>query len=204
MAGENENESQEDQGNVEGGDTPGTNDGSASGDPGTGEGASGTGDVVTRAEFDALMQRMQGADRAKAAAEAKLRDIERKDQSELEKATTDLAESQKEIERLTDILNRKTLENAFLTYGKYTWHDAGDAMRLLDMEGVELKDGSVTGLEPAIDKLAKAKPHLIKKDDEGSGNGSHEASGSASNGRRKGEGRDDKKDYSSRFPALKR
>lgn len=180
---------------------------------GTGDAQGGTddaakGDVVTRAEFDNLFKRMQAADQAKAAAETKLKEIERKDQSELEKAQSDLADIKKAHEQAMADLNEKALENEFLANNKFTWHDAKDALRLLDMDGVEVKDGNVTGLADAINKLAKAKPHLLKseKDDSGNGdgsNGSSGASGSATNGKRKGEGKDDKVNYSGRFPALK-
>jgi hypothetical protein len=106
------------------------------------------------------------------------------------------------------MVDQMTLQNAFLTDNKHTWVDASDALRLLDMDGVEVKDGNVTGLGAAIEKLAKAKPHLLqkteKKDDEDGKDGSSAASGSANNGRRKGDESKDKRDYSGRFPALKR
>lgn len=199
-------------------DTQGGNDTSgagtdaqgAAGTQGDGKDDASKGDVVTRAEFDAIFKRMQAADQAKAAAETKLKEIERKDQSELEKAKNDLADLQKEHADAMAALNQKALENEFLANNKHTWHDAKDALRLLDMEGVEVKDGNVTGLTAAIEKLAKAKPHLLKsesdKDDDKNGdgkNGSSGASGSATNGKRKGEGGADKVNYSSRFPALK-
>jgi hypothetical protein len=165
--------------------------------------------AVTVAEFEAMRERMKAADRAKADAETKLREIERKDMSELDKAKTDLQDRDAQIKTLTEKVSEMALQNAFLTNNKYTWHDPEDALRLLNREGVEVgEDGKVKGLAPAIAELAKKKPHLLKseKDDskDGNGNGSPAASGSATNGKRKGEGSDDKVDYSRRFPALKR
>jgi hypothetical protein len=70
------------------------------------------------------------------------------------------------------------------------------------MDGVEIKDDKVHGLAEAVDKLAKAKPHLLKKDE--GGNSSSAASGTANNGTRKGGTKTPPKNYQSRFPALRR
>jgi hypothetical protein len=179
----------------------------ASGDQGTGETDKNEQPVVTAAEFEAMRERMKAADRAKSEAETKLKEIERKDMSELEKANDQLKEKDQQIVALTEKVSEMALQNAFLTNNKYTWHDPEDALRLLNREGVEVgEDGKVKGLGPAIAELAKKKPHLLKseKDKDGDGNGSPAASGSATNGRRKGEEKSDKVDYSRRFPALKR
>lgn len=165
-------------------------------------------DVVTRAEFDAVFRRMQAADKAKADAETKLREKEKAELSELERAKSDVEDLKKQNTDLLEQINTTALENAFFKDNKHTWHDPSDALRLLDMEGVEVKDGEVKGLAPAIEKLAKNKPHLLKsesddKGDGGSGGNSSGASGSANNGKRKGDP-GPKSDMSKRFPALKR
>lgn len=195
-------------------DASGTND-TNKGDQGA-SGATGTGEgdkndapegSVSLAEYEALKERMRGADKAKSDAETKLREIERKDQTELQKAQGDLEDAKKANAALADKVNEMALTNAFLTNNKYTWHDPADALALLNREGVEIsEDGKVTGLGPAIDKLAKSKKHLLKSetDDTGDGGDSSAASGSATNGRRKGEDKNDKKDYSRRFPALQK
>ena len=42
--------------------------------------------------------------------------------------------------------------------------DADDALQLLDRSGVKVDDkGNVTGVKEALEALAKAKPHLVKK-----------------------------------------
>lgn len=191
-------------------DAEGTNDTSndaqnVSGDAGTTNDASSStsqgDDVVTRAEFESIKARMQAADRAKATVENELKELRRKDQSELERAQTDVKDLTGTVETLKKRLNDTLMENVFLSNNKYTWHDPQDALRLMDMEGVSIDDdGKVSGLPEAIAKLAKAKPHLLKT--EGS-NDAGTPSGSAANGKRKGEGKPPKKEYSSRFPALR-
>lgn len=197
--------------NAQGGDTSTKGSEGASGAQGTNEGEQNKAPegTVSLAEYEAIKERMRGADRAKAEAEQKLKEIERKDQSELEKSQGDLADAQKQIESLQVRVTQMALQNAFLTDNKYSWHDPADALALLEKDGLEIdaETGKVTGLRAAIDKLAQKKKHLLKSET-GSGKdgeGSSEASGSATNGRRKGDGDGrDKKDYSKRFPALKR
>lgn len=190
--------------NPEGGITP--PDGAQKPDiaQGTAEEAS-KGDVVTREEFDGLFKRMQAADQAKSKAENELNEIKRKDQTELERAKGDLENITAERDDLKKQLNDTRLENAFLSNNKHTWHDPGDAMHLLDMSGVVIgDDGKVSGLDSAIDSLAKKKPHLIKPVDDGEGsNRDSGTSGTANNGSRKGSA-GTKPDMSSRFPALKK
>lgn len=209
MTAPNDNGSQQGQGSTN--DAQGTNDTNvvdpnASGATGTSNDASTDTstnvDTVTRVEFDQLFKRMQAADTAKSTAENKLKELERKDQSDLQKAQTDLEDTLKANQELSSKLNEMALNNAFLTDNKHSWADPADALRLLNMEGVEVKDGVVTGLAPAIEKLAKDKPYLLKK--EGDGTDSSGASGSATNGKRKGSDPNEKTDYSGRFPALKR
>lgn len=159
--------------------------------------------TVSREDYDKLQERMRAADRAKSEAENKLKERERKDMGELERAQAEVKDLTAARDALQTELNDVRLENAFLSNNKHTWVDPSDALRLMDMEGVEIKDGKVTGLAEAVDKLAKAKPHLLKKD-EGSGKGSSEASGTANNGTRKGDKKEPPKNYQSRFPALRR
>lgn len=189
-------------------DTQGTNDMSndtqrVSGDAGTSNDAStNTPDVVDRAEYDKIDARMRAADQRASKLEEELKAIQRKDQSELERAQTDVKDLTAKMEGLSTRLQDTLLQNAFLSNNKYTWHDPQDALRLMDMEGVSIDDdGKVSGLPEAIAKLAKAKPHLLKTEDNDS---SGAPSGSANNGKRKGDGKPPKKEYSSRFPALRR
>lgn len=195
----------------QGGNTSGDTSGSASGAAGTSQ--EGTDDAskgneaapVTREEFDAVFKRMQAADQRASKAEQELNEKKRAEQDELTNTKQDLEKATARVGELEKLIERSALENAFLTYGKFTWHDPADALALLDREGVEVKDGKVTGLGPAIEKLAKAKSHLLKSEtDGGNGNGSSGASGSANNGTRKGSQKANTTDYSSRFPALRK
>lgn len=100
---------------------------------------------------------------------ARLKEIEDKDKSEVDKATAAAATALKQKEeaeaRIADLT--KTQEDyevklAFLGNAKYTWHNPATALKLLDRTGVEIKDGEVKGLDKAIDKLAKDEAYLVK------------------------------------------
>lgn len=162
----------------------------------------GTSDAVSRDEFDAVLKRMKAADQRASALEREKEEQARKERTELENTQRDLETAQQRISELETLVNSTAVEREFIKHGKHEWVDVDAALRLLDHEGVEIKDGKVSGLPAAIEKLVKAKPYLVK--DKNSQNDSSGASGSASNGRRKGEGDGVKQDFSSRFPALRR
>lgn len=180
----------------------------ASGDAGTSNDASddtSSSDTVSKADLDKALERMKAADKRASELQDKLKEIERKEKTELENAQSDLEDAKKQLEVVGQELADLRLENAFLTNNKYTWHDPSDAMRLMDTEGVRVEEGKVIGLADAIEKLAKAKPHLLKsEDDGGKGKDSSAASGTPRNGTRKGDKKEPPRDYSARFPALKR
>lgn len=191
------------------GDTSQSASGAAGGSQtGSDDDAEGTSNdaVVSREEFEQLKRRMQAADQRAGKAEQELNERKRADQDEVTNLKQDLDKAQKVITDLQQLVDRTALENAFFKNNKHTWHDPADALALLDHEGVEVKDGTVTGLGPAIEKLAKAKPHLLKSESDGKGGtGSSEASGSANNGTRKGSKQQvaDKERLARRFPALR-
>jgi Phage minor structural protein GP20 len=166
----------------------GQGNGSTSGttDSGDGTGGSGgqTGDTgettVSRADHDALQRRMQQTDRQNSELQQKLKDIEDKDKSELDKATGRVAELEQTVTKLGDELKRLRLNNAILVSPKHTWHDPRDVLReLSEDESVSIDDdGKVSGVEAALDKLAKAKPYLLKADSGGTVDRSGDAVGS--------------------------
>jgi seryl-tRNA synthetase len=156
---------------------------------------------VSREEFEKLHARMTAADKRASEEEEKRKALEREKMSETEKVAAELKDVTAERDNLKTQVTDLRLENAFLSDNKYTWHDPQDALRLIDLDGVEVKDGKVTGLSEAIEKLAKNKKHLLKTEEEGKS--SSAASGSATNGTRKGDKKDPPKNYSSRFPALR-
>jgi hypothetical protein len=190
---------------AEGDDTQQGTEG-AQGATGSQQGASGEGaqgdDTVARSELEAVKQRMIAADKRAADAEKKLDEQARKEKTDLENAQADLTKANERIAALEKQLNSTAVETEFVKYGKHDWVDVSDALRLLDREGVEVADGKVTGLGPAIEKLVKAKPYLLKKNNNDQ-NDSSGASGSANNGSRKGEKVTPPANFGSRFPALR-
>jgi tRNA G26 N,N-dimethylase Trm1 len=82
-----------------------------------------------------------------------------------------------------------------------TWHDVTDAFTMLKnnyMDGVDVdSNGKVTGIDPAVKKLAKEKAYLVKVATDNS-----DSTGAAHNGQRKGDQKDTSKEQRmSRFPA---
>lgn len=153
--------------NPEGGSGDGGDggNGDGTGDGGGGDSSTTPGKVYTEDDIQAVLRRMQAADRAKSAAELKVREFENKNKTELEKAQSDLAEVTAKAEAAEKALLETRIHNKFLASNKYNWHDPETALKLLDLADVEVKeDGSVDGLDKAIESLAKAKPFLVNGD----------------------------------------
>lgn len=126
---------------------------------------SGTPRIYSEEEYNAVARRMQNADRAKAAAEQKVKEYETKNQSELQKAQAEAQEAAQRAEQAEKALHDQRIHNKFLASNKHTWHDPETALKLLDLDGVEVDDeGNVKGLDEAIAALAKGKPFLLKSD----------------------------------------
>lgn len=164
---------------------------------------------VSRAEFQALFKRMQAADRAKTAAEAKIREHERAGQNELQKAQTDLEEANKKLHDLQEEVKTQRLQNAFLAANTVTWHDPEMAMSKIDLSLVLQDDGTVDNraLKTAITNLAKEKPFLVKKDGEDGGgkNGSTGTGvGSDLGGSKNTKGKEARELLEKKYPALRR
>lgn len=103
---------------------------------------------------------------------AKLKAIEDKDKSELDKATGGLTEAQAKAEQLAAKNQELLIQNAFLMDNKHSWANPKAALKLADLSEVEIDDeGTVSGLREALDKLAKSDPYLLAraKDDEDDG-----------------------------------
>lgn len=165
-------------------------------------------ETVSKTDFDKLFARMQAADKAKNAAEQKLRDKEQAEMSELDRAKAQLETEKARADEAVEKLKAMVIENAFHRDNKFSWHDVGDAIAALDLTGVEVSDdGKVSGMAAAIKDVAKRKPHYVKskeeKEDQGEGEGPPAANG-ASNGKRKGASGEtpDVKKLVARFPAL--
>ena len=120
---------------------------------------------------------------------AKLKEYEDKDKTDVDRATGEAAELKKTNEALAGTNRKLALQLAFSIDRKYDWHDGAAALRLLDLDGVEIDDdGEVTGMSEAIKSLATKHPYLVKpKDDGGPGSGST-GSGQPPNGRKTKQG----------------
>lgn len=168
-------------------------------------------DKVDRAEYERVKRHRAAADRRVATLEAENTQLKNqlaaagKDGKDGEGTSERVTELQSEVEKRDSAIHELRIQNAFLSANQFTWHDAGDALRLADLSDVEIEDdGTVVGLKEALTKLAREKPHLIKseagKDAKDDKRGS---SGSANNGKRKGDSKKpDRAALSKTYPVL--
>lgn len=172
----------------------GDNDNASGGDKGTQ-----TGDVVSKADYDALFKRMQAADRAKVAAEKKLSDADKAKLDDVERTKVEAQEAKDRADKAEAALRDEKIFNAFLSQKDVAWHDVNDAFTMFKnsyMDGVDITDGKVTGIDPAVKKMVKEKAYLVKPASEGG------STGAPHNGRRAGEQNDaGKTARMARFPA---
>jgi hypothetical protein len=149
-----------------------------------GSGASTEGQI-SKAEYDALMARMQAADRAKSVAEAKVAELNAAGQTELQKAQADLVAANQRIKDMETTGQETILTNAFLMVNdKPEWHDASVAMKLLDRSLLVFEGATVKGIDAAVAKLVKDHPYLVKpKTDAGDGKGNNGQTGGGSGGK---------------------
>ena len=162
-------------------------------------------DTISKEEYDRLKARMQAADRRASAAEAKVKQHEDAGKTELDRMTGERDDALKRAETAQQALNDERIANAFLTSNKVAWHDPADALAMLRsryMDGVEIDEsGRVTGMEKAIQQLAKEKKYLVNS------GSSTSSTDDAMNGKRKGDGKDNKSkddELAKRMPALAR
>lgn len=156
--------------------------------------------AVSQADYDALMKRMQAADRAKTAAEKKVADADKSKLDDVERYKQEASESTARADKAETELRDAKIFNAFLAVKDVAWHDVSDAYTMFKntyMDGVDIQDGKVTGIDPAIKKMAKEKAYLVKPVTDGDG-----STGAAHNSQRKGDQNDTSKAARmSRFPA---
>jgi len=152
-------------------------DGGDSGDTGTGGSGEGEetgkpaeGETVSKEEYERLKARMSAADKSAAEALKKVKEYEDKDKSETERLTGQVEELTKTNADLTEENKRLRFDNAFALQSKYSWQDPEIVLGLVrghELVSVE-DDGTIKGLDKALEAIAKAKPFLLK-DDEGEG-----------------------------------
>lgn len=173
-----------------------------------------------RASRQAMRYRRELRDAQKLILEMKreLKGFKDKDKKPEDLSAEELAEAKERADKLTARQQRLALENAFLRSNLIDWVDPDDALRLVDLDDVDVdEDGTVDrrALRAALKDLAKRKPHLVKKpkvsdrDDEDDDTDDDEEPRSGRparmNGRRKGS-RDTatRDDLAQRFPVLNR
>jgi hypothetical protein len=157
--------------------------------------------TVPQADYDAVFKRMQAADRAKIAAEKKLSDADKAKLDDVERAKIESQEAKDRADKAESALRDQKIFNAFLSHTDISWHDVNDAFTMLKnsfMDGVDVdENGKVTGIDPAVKKLAKEKAYLVKLDVDNGG-----STGGIHNGQRKGDQNDTgKAARQARFPA---
>lgn len=97
---------------------------------------------------------------------ARLKALEDKDKKPDEVVSRDLTETREKLEQVTKQNRSMTLELAFFKANVVDWVDPSDALRLVDLEEVDVDDDGtvdVKALRRALRELAKSKPHLVKK-----------------------------------------
>lgn len=212
--------SPDDDSNGSGGSDAGTGDGSGSGsegqqdngDQGDGSGASGNKDepkVVSQADYDKLMQRMQAADRNQANLQAKLKEWEEKDLSEQEKALKRVPELEQTLTQAQEENKKLQAKVAFLGASEYTWHDPDVALSQVDLSQVYKEDGTIDkkALKKAMEDLAKEKSFLVKstadtKDDKQGGGGNGPSGAPVGSGKPNDKNKMDEASLRAKYPAL--
>lgn len=146
-------------------------------------------------------------------AQARLKEVEDKDKSELERLKGDHTTALEKLKKLEKQNKAGAIERAFLKNNKFKWHSADAALKLVDLAEVEYdsETGEVTGMVDAVKQLAKDHPYLIDKgedDDSGSagdgGKGGTPTGGSIGGSNKKGKRNAERARLEKRFPALTR
>lgn len=139
-------------------------------DDGKGDAKDGGEQPVSRAEFDQLRKQLSAADKKRADAEKRLKDIDDAKKDELTKATERAEALEKTVTAQSKQLSEMLLQNAFLVADTgITWHDPADALDIAErrgyLDGVIGEDGKVDSkvLGTKLKELAKAKPNLVKE-----------------------------------------
>lgn len=175
----------------------------------------------SQTELDQLRNKLSLSDRRAQQAEQKLQEAERAKMDEGERTKVELTEAQQALAAQQELNKRLSLEVAFLKDNTYKWQNPSTALKVADLDGVEVgADGKVTGLKAALEKLAKSDPYLLASDNGKSsseGEGSGQQSGQGQQGQQQSGGTvttppmnngnsgagADRNSMESRFPALR-
>jgi hypothetical protein len=118
-----------------------------------------------KAEAESFRTRMQAADQRAARFEQELKQLKDKDLPEAEKLKRDFQAAQDQVVTLQKTNQDLTVRLAFLEDNTYSWHDAKAAMKLVDLDQIQIDgDNKVSGMKDALKALATSHPYLIKQD----------------------------------------
>lgn len=161
-------------------------------------------------EADKWKTRAKASDRNNSKLQEKLRKLEDRDKTELQRANDTARDAQAETAKLKGTVSELRLENAFLKTNSITWQNPAAAISIAQAQGylegvVEEETGEVEPklLKAALSKLAKEHEYLVKKQnaDQQSPSGEPGPEGGSKNS---GDAKKSKKELRDRFPALGR
>lgn len=165
---------------------------------------------------DALKSALQKERRERKRLEREARELKKfkeeqegKEQSDSDKAKEAASKAESRAEKLAAKLIDSALDNAIIkAAGTLKFRDVDDALKLVDRDDIDIDqdeddpseiDLDEASVKAALEKLAKAKPHLIVAE------GQEERSGSKFNGRRKpGDNKVEDEALRAKYPALNR
>lgn len=192
---------------------PNTGTGAQSGDNAGGTGQQGTGSpsmTLEQAlvELEKQQRRANAADQNQAKLQGDLKKYQDAQMSEQEKVKRDLEEANKAREQLAREKQDLELRIAFLSDTTYEWKNPEHALRLIDLSGVEVKDGKITGLKEAAKALAEQNKYLLaEKGTEDGNNGGQQSPPTGSTvpmtGQQPGNAAASKSAMAKQFPALR-
>jgi hypothetical protein len=118
-----------------------------------------------RQEADSLRERMKAADQRAAKFENELKQLRDKDLPEAQKMQRDFQAAQDQNVKLQETNRSLALKVAFLSDNTYSWHNPERALKLVDLDQLEIgEDGTVSGLKDALKALATSDPYLVKQE----------------------------------------
>lgn len=126
------------------------------------------GKTVSREDFDRLQRQLSEADRKRTEAENRAKELERKDQSELDRTKGELEDVTKERDTLVAEVQKLKLNNAFLASNTITWQNPEVALEIAQARGYleEVQDdkGAVDTkkMSAALTKLSTEHGYLVK------------------------------------------
>jgi hypothetical protein len=156
-----------------------------------------------RAEAESFQARMKAADQRAARFEQELKQLRDKDLPEAQKLQRDFQEAQDQNVKLQETNRSLALKVAFLSDNTYSWHNPERALKLVDLDQLEIDaDGKVSGLKDALKALATSDPYLVKQEVTTEVNKTPPGTAPGNNGAN-GTGKPKTSQLTSRFPVMR-